>query len=223
MKHIEKQNEPEALTAFKMKATENWQPTYSGLSKDTKRVIVKALMKEQGDLCCYCEGRITVEGSHIEHFRPQSDPDVDPIDYGNLLRSCQNETQKGEPLHCGKLKDNWFDSNLLVSPLQPDCEKRFAFTGNGIIKPVVEQDKAASETIKRLGLDIRKLKDLRSKAIEPFLDEDLTSEEIHKFVSGYLIKDASGKFGEFYTTIRYLFEDFLTHDQQNHPRPKQAL
>ena len=59
-----------------------------------------------------------------------------------------------------------------------------------------------------LGLDIPKLNALRATAIEPFLDDDLTTEEMQKFVSGYLIKDTSGQFGEFWTTIRHLFAHY---------------
>lgn len=93
-----------------------------------------ALMAEQGYICCYCERRLTNDDSHIEHFRPQSDPTVDPLDFGNLLCSCQNQLKKGEPRHCGNLKGEWFDRDLLVSPLIPGCEDRFAFTGDGEIK-----------------------------------------------------------------------------------------
>lgn len=75
-------------------------------------------------------------------------------------------------------------------------------------KSLVDNDLASSETIKKLGLDIPKLNALRAKAIEPFLDEGLSPQEMRAFVSGYLNKDASGRFGQFWTTIRYLFGGF---------------
>lgn len=208
MKHILKQDEPQAFTDWKALANENWQPTYNYLSGETKSAVKYALMAEQGNICCYCERRLTDEDSHIEHFRPQSDPAVDPLDFGNLLCSCQNQLKKGEPRHCGNLKDEWFDPNLLVSPIDPDCENRFAFTGDGVIKPAAADDQTVVETIKKLGLDIPKLNAQRAKAIEPFLDESISNQEIQAFVSGYLNKDASGQFGEFWTTINYLFEGY---------------
>lgn len=209
MKHIVKQREPEAFTDWRALANENWQPTYGDLVGEPKKAVKKALMAEQGYICCYCERRLNDDDSHIEHFRPQSDQAVDPLDFGNLLCSCQNQIKKGEPRHCGNLKDDWFDPVLLVSPLEPGCENRFAFTGDGAIKPAVEHDRALSETITRLGLDIPKLNELRAKAIEPFLDIDLSIEEMQIFVSGYLTRDASGRFGEFWTTIRHLFGGFV--------------
>lgn len=205
MKHITKQGEPRAFADWKALANENWQPVYDDLAGEPKNAVKKALMAEQGYICCYCERRLTNDDSHIEHFRPQSDPTVDPLDFGNLLCSCQNQLMKGEPRHCGNLKGEWFDRDLLVSPLIPGCEDRFSFTGDGVIKPATDDDQAASETITKLGLNIQKLNALRAMAIEPFLDDNLSSEEMRDFVTGYLNKDVSGRFGEFWTTIRYLF------------------
>lgn len=209
MKYIEKQHEPEAFANWKTLANDDWQPTYDGLSGETKKVVKSALMAEQGHICCYCERRLTNEDSHIEHFRPRSDPAVDPLDFGNLLCSCHNQIKKGEPRHCGNLKEDWFDRCLIVSPLDPDCENRFAFTGDGEIKSLADNDLAASKTIKKLGLDIPKLNALRAKAIEPFLDDLLSHQEMQAFVTGYLDRDEAGRFGEFWTTIRYLFGGYI--------------
>lgn len=162
-------------------------------------------MKEQGYICCYCERRLTDDDSHIEHFKPQSNPDVDGLDYTNMFCSCQNQLKPGEPRHCGNLKENWFDVNLLISPLDHGCEGRFIYTGDGKIKPSTESDVAAAKTIEKLGLSIPKLNDMRRNAIKPFLDENLDELEFSLFVNGYLIKNSEEKFGEFWTTINYIF------------------
>ncbi len=210
MKHIIKCSEPQAFADWKALANEDWQPSYDDLSGYSKKAVKDGLMEEQGYLCCYCERRLTPEDSHIEHLRPQSDSTVDPLDFANMLCSCQNQLNKGDPRHCGNLKGDWFDTLLLVSPLDSDCENRFSFTGNGAIKPLLPTETAATETIKRLGLNIPKLNALRASAIEPFLEETLNEEELRQFVSGYLEKDASGRHGEFWTTIRYLFGDYVS-------------
>lgn len=207
MKHVLKGNEPLAFSDWKARGNEDWQPTYDDLSGQTKKAVKQALMHEQGYLCCYCERRIDDDDSHIEHFRPQSLEDVDPLDFDNLLCSCQNQLQKGVPRHCGHLKGDWFDPVLLVSPFDPGCESRFAFKGSGAIKPKDDSDSAADETIKRLGLDLPKLNAMRASAIEPFLDETLTLDDLQEFVMGYLQRDSRGRMGEFWTTILYLFEE----------------
>ena len=205
MKHIKKGKEPREFTRWKALAGEDWHPSYGDLRGSEKQVVKAALMREQGFLCCYCERRLTDADSHIEHFKPQSGLGVDTLDFTNMLCSCQNELKPGEPLHCGKLKGNWYDENLLVSPLEPRCEQRFAFLANGEIRAASNEDGGASETIDRLGLGKPKLNALRRSAIAPFLDERLPVEDISRFVDGYLQPDSNGTFAEFFTTIRYLF------------------
>lgn len=205
MKYIIKQDEPEAFRAWKAQANADWQPTYDELRGEEKKSVKDSLMAEQGFLCCYCERRLTDDDSHIEHFRPQNDPHCDPLDYGNLLCSCQNKIAKGDPRHCGNLKDGWFDELSLVSPLTEECEDRFAYSGDGEIRPSDSADEPARITIEKVGLGIRKLCDLRKKAIDPFVDLELTEPEFRQFVVEYLQKNHEGMFGEFSTTIRHLF------------------
>ena len=205
MKYIEKQVEPILFTEWKALANDDWQPTYDDLSGNEKKAVKYALMAEQGFICCYCERQLIDNDSHIEHFKPQSDPSVDPLDYSNLLCSCQDQLEKGEPRHCGNLKEDWFDNELLISPLEAICKNRFNYTGLGDIEPVSTDDKAAIETIKRLGLDIPKLNDQRAKAIEPFLDNNLSDNDFRQFVHGYLSGNENGQYGEFFTTIQTLF------------------
>lgn len=209
MKHIIKKQEPQKLSDWKAKANPDWKPTYDDLRGEQKEAVVSSLMEEQGKICCYCERRLAVDDSHIEHFRPQSDPVVDPLDYSNMLRSCQDHLESGEPRHCGNLKGDWFDVQLLVSPLDPSYEGRFTYTGDGKIRPADESDETARITIEKLGLNIPKLNDFRNKAIEPFLDGDLELQELSQFVTGYLKKDQDGNLGEFWTTIDSLFGSFV--------------
>lgn len=205
MKCIVKNAEPVEFTEWKSLENSEWQPMYADLPGEIKESIRASLMAEQGYICCYCEIRLTERTSHIEHFAPRSRFPQESLDYQNLLCSCQRELDRGEPRHCGSLKGDWYDSRLLVSPLDQGCETRFAYTGDGRIIPADSHDQAAAATILRLGLDIPKLRDLRAKIIEPFLDDSLTDEDFRRFVFGYLEVDAEGKFGEFWTTIHHLF------------------
>lgn len=205
MKHIGKGAEPQIFTEWKELANDDWQPTYDDLCGKTKESVKNALMDEQGCICCYCECRLTDKDSHIEHLRPQSAPTVDPLDFNNMLCSCQNQFKKGVPRHCGNLKGDWFDDNLLVSPIDPDCETYFAYSADGEIRSVDPNNEAAKTTIMKLGLDIDKLCDLRKNAIAPFLDESLSDKDFFNFVTGFLQRNVSGCFPEFFTTIQYIF------------------
>jgi len=205
MKHIVKDRNTPLFDKWKASDNEDWQPTYEDLRGTEKKEVKDSLMKEQGYICCYCERRLTGEDSHIEHFKPQSEGNVDSLDYTNMLCSCQNQLDKGIPKHCGHSKANWFDEDFLISPLDHDCEGRLAYTADGQIHPANKSDDAATMTIEKLKLNIEILKDFRKKAIEPFLYEGLDGEDFLKFVNGYLKKNSSGMFGEFWTTINYIF------------------
>ncbi|MDF9904984.1 UNVERIFIED_ORG: uncharacterized protein (TIGR02646 family) [Pseudomonas reinekei] len=204
MKFIVKGPEPGIFAAWKALENPDWTPTYDDLRGIEKQAVKTALMQEQGYLCCYCERQLSDDDSHIEHCKPQHLADVDPLDYANLLCSCQNRLDKGVPRHCGNLKGDWFDEHLLVSPIAPDSETRFSYTADGRIHPK-PRDAAAKATIDHLGLDIPKLVSMRSAAIDPFLDDDLSDDELIRFVEGYLLKDVEGRFAPFWTTIRGLF------------------
>lgn len=205
MKPIQKGAEPKIFQDWKAQANSDWTPTYEDLRGKEKAAVKTALMVEQGYLCCYCERKIDDPDSHIEHFQPQHLDTVDPLDFDNMLCSCQKERAAGEPLHCGAIKANWFDPDLLVSPLDPDCATRFRFTLDGRIKPHQTPDLAAETTISKLGLDLPKLNALRAGAIAPFMEADLTAPELEQFVQGYLQPSETGEFSPFWTTIEQLF------------------
>ncbi len=208
MKYVIKQQEPLSLSNLK---TTYPDITYKKLGADypeIKSEVKRTLIQEQGYICCYCECRINTNDSHIEHFRPQSDPSVDPLDFSNLICSCLKDKVAGDPLHCGHLKNNWFDSILLISPLDASCETKFRYKSDGSISPADPDDQSAKETIDRLGLDIPKLRAMRKQAIAQFTDIEnpFKPSELQEFVTKYLQQDSQGKFSQFWTIIKYLYE-----------------
>jgi uncharacterized protein (TIGR02646 family) len=211
MKHIIKGAEPEEFTNWKNQANENWTPTFENLSGTEKRAVFEALQKEQGYICCYCECELKDDHFHIEHHKPQHPKDIqekiDPLDYSNMLCSCQRNIKKGVLRHCGNSKDQWFDETQFISPLNPDCEKKFKFTLDGHIEPANSKDSAATMTLEKLNLKNDKLNSWRNAAIDPFLEESLSEKELEDYVKGYLVEKESngGKYNEFFTTIKYLF------------------
>ncbi|RKZ73335.1 MAG: TIGR02646 family protein [Gammaproteobacteria bacterium] len=195
MKSIKKGNEPKELMEWKQKGFTKFK---SLRRSKVKSEVKNALMEEQGYICCYCEQELIATDSHIEHFLPQDSYPEKALDFSNMLCSCQDQIKKGEPRHCGNLKGN---NEISISPLDEDCESFFKYTYDGYIEPV---DENARITIEKLGLDITKLNALRRDAIEPFIDDSLTEDELMEFVSAYL-KKVDGKYQLFYTTIKFLF------------------
>jgi len=207
MKHITKQTEPQAFIDWKATGDKTFLKLHQTA---LKQELKDALIEEQGAICCYCESRVALHNSHIEHLKPQSSFPNDQLDYSNLLCSCQKQLSKGEDRHCGNSKEGWYNPSLLVSPLDTDCEERFTYTQRGKIKPASKTDAAAKKTISHLKLNIPKLNASRQKAVEPFLDEGLSPTELKRLVSAYLQTDPKGHFSEFHTTIRQLFDEYLS-------------
>ncbi len=216
MKYIKKGEEPESFKTWKAVArtTPNWG--YSYLQNPEKRELHDALLREQGYICCYCGMRITTESSHIEHLKPQSTPDPDlSVEYTNLLASCQREREPRKPIHCGVAKDNWYDENLMVSPLKPNCSDFFIYTDDGQIldTDIPEKKAAATATIDRLCLNIPKLTAMREEVIKNLLADididELTDEEKQKLVQGFEQPDANGQYEEFCGAIAYILNQYF--------------
>ena len=198
MKRITKACEPKKFSAWKKADRMAHRPRWRRVPTSIKEIIHEALLREQGFICCYCEASVVTSTSHVEHFRPKKKFHASKLDYNNLHCSCQRELSRGEPRHCGVGKGSWFDAGLLVSPLARDCEERFTFTANGQILPRLDDDAGAKETIRRLHLDLPKLRRLREAAVDGLYD--LSKSEIGRLLAG----SADGRFLAFHSTIKHV-------------------
>ncbi|MCD4817788.1 MAG: TIGR02646 family protein [Candidatus Cloacimonetes bacterium] len=217
MKYIVKNNEPQSLIDWKkndkmfQRGKPDWKRFKHSKNKKIQDELIESLKKEQGYICCYCERELIVGNCHIEHLKPKATnkyPELQ-LEYNNLLCSCQLEIDKGEPRHCGNSKGSWYDDDLLISPLDADCEIKFKYFGDGNIDHI---NKASEQTIIHLQLGIDKLIALRKGVIDTFIfvdpvtkNELLNDEDRKEYTKQYL-QIVNGKVNEFYTTIKYLFE-----------------
>lgn len=197
MKRISKVPEPVVFSDWKASDRMAHRPNWNRVPGEVRRALRASLIAEQGYICCYCEGLISEDDSHIEHFRPISKNEYRDLrlDYANLHCSCQRELEPGEPRHCGYRKGSWFDEDLLISPLAPDCEGRFRYTANGDIFPRRHSDNAATTTIEKLGLCLDKLRALRAAAVDALYD--LPGTQVRRL----LASKTDGRFVAFHTTI----------------------
>ncbi|MCY4384696.1 MAG: TIGR02646 family protein [Nitrospinae bacterium] len=195
MKQILKGVEPDAFSTWKDEDTMSHRPRWNRVPAEIRKFIHQALIQEQGFICCYCESMVMLENSHVEHFRPKENYQDRQLEYENLLCSCQRELAVGEPRHCGYKKGSWFDENLLISPLDANCEQKFLFTGGGEVFPRSEGERAAEATIQKLGLNLPKLQALRSAAIDALYD--LPREEIIRLLE----KTSEGRYPNYCSAI----------------------
>lgn len=79
-----------------------------------------------------------------------------------MLASCQGYHDREE--NCGHSKDNAFNEELFVSPLEENCESLFEFSDRGKIK-AVDGNERAGYTIELLNLDTEQLNAARTEAM----------------------------------------------------------
>ncbi|MEO0686206.1 MAG: retron system putative HNH endonuclease, partial [Cyanobacteria bacterium J06649_11] len=205
MKHIEKGPEPQSLTSYNKKVSANTK--WKSFNRKVKNDVYDTILHEQGYICCYCGIRISRKKCHIEHYRPKSKYTHLTFAYSNLISSCQGEDEKRptKPVHCGHKKGGWFDEELMISPLDPNCSSYFRYTGAGEILPSEnsERQEAAETTIKMLALDINKLKKMRRKAVDGVIQatQGLSKKEIKQLAEAWLDRDSSGRYEPFWATI----------------------
>jgi uncharacterized protein (TIGR02646 family) len=236
---VSKGREPPWLEQWKEQWKEQWQeqfnkeqlkkearferkPVYSNLGTRERLRLKSNLMEDQGWVCCYCGRRITLQDSHIEHFRPQSRYAQLTLEYENLYASCIRETEAGTPLHCGHAKKDHFDEDLCISPEDEGCETYFVFTLNGDVIPADKNDKRADYMIRLLKLDDGSLRLQRREALgavfTPEFLETATEEELERLRNVYGLRDGQGMRDSFgHVFVRYI-DQLLVPREDQYPR-----
>ena len=222
MKRIYKNDEPQEILQWKSKfKNKNGRvPRYSDLNEvenlPHKIFLKNSLISEQGHICCYCCKPIDTKNSHIEHIRPKERNEYRAIslEYENLLASCQGYHDREE--NCGHSKDNAFNEELFVSPLEENCESLFEFSNRGKIK-AVDGNERAGYTIERLNLDTEQLNAARTEAmwVSGAMDE-LTEDECRRLLDKFQSVDERGRYAGFSDAIVYQLKKqlaYLTRDK----------
>lgn len=217
MKRIYKKDEPQEMLQWKrkFKNKNGRMPRYSDLNEvenlPHKISLKNSLISEQGHICCYCCKPIKTYNSHIEHIRSKERDEYRAIslEYENLLASCQGYHDREE--NCGHSKDNAFNEELFVSPLEENCESLFEFNDRGKIKAADGNERAAY-TIEILNLDTEQLNAARTEAmwVSGAMDE-LTEDECQKLLDKFESVDEKGRYAGFSDAIVYQLKKQLAY------------
>ena len=214
MKFIVKGQEPTTFRDWKAEANENWTPCYDNLQAPQKPILHQSLLQEQGFICCYCNNRIEVQDSHIEHLVPQSQNiQGSDVDYNNMLASCGRSGASVYQGHsertCGEHKG---ESTIPITPEQHDCELKFSYGSNGSISSATPNDNDAQQTIRILNLDCDKLNRNRKDAIDGIIFVDRQTGELISDAERIIIlqrildQDIEGRFIANCITIKQVLE-----------------
>ena len=196
---------------------ENWKRTnrqreFSALRGRPKTDLRNSLISEQKGLCCYCCARISGENSHIEHIKPKGDRNWRNLrfSYKNLLASCDGFDEYG--FTCGHNKDEWYNEELFVSPLEEDCESYFTYSLDGRILGASYDDKKACETISRLYINSYELITARKAVIDSILEDQSIQMNLEAELEWYKTPDDNGQLEPFYNVIMFTLEYLLSQD-----------
>jgi uncharacterized protein (TIGR02646 family) len=168
MRSISPRPEPATFTNWRAASQTDINYSYGLIPGELRAAIKDALIAEQRGLCAYTGIGIDASHAHIEHLLPQAhcQRGNQDVEYRNMVACYPGPGNAYVPF--GALwKADWpslAERHLFVSPRSADCEARFIFSIRGRIS-VSENDVAAKETVKRLGLDSKRLGDLREEAI----------------------------------------------------------
>ena len=201
------------------------------LPTEIKEEIKESLLNEQGYLCCYTGKKIDKSESHIEHLKPQKisrqNNDQDDVNYQNMLAAFPRDftekdrgTGKRFVTECpygAQKRASWYDEQLFVTPLQPDCEQRFKFDLKGNIFPTNPKDEAAEKTIEELGLKHEYLVADRETAIFEFLfTEELSKKQVENLHEKIMERNNRGQFRAFCLVLKQACELYLKKLERKH-------
>lgn len=120
MKFVKKSNTPQFFINDTI-GLANWSEYYGSKKRKLKEYILE---NEQYYLCIYCEMKVVIEQTHIEHLKPKGIPLYKHLiyDYNNLGISCNGicHNIKGDdnPSSCGHVKKSKFDNDLFLNPTE---------------------------------------------------------------------------------------------------------
>lgn len=211
---IKKSSAPDKLVAY---LQQPHSPDFNALDSDVKDAIRESLILEQCYLCAYCNSRISIESTRIEHFVPQSDPvhgtDL-ALDYSNMLLSCDTSNLE-EAKTCDDFKGNKL---LPISPLKKSDMETISYSKDGTIRSSnPEYDKALNKV---LNLNTPQLKRNRKAAWEEAVNllsrrcnrGAWDASKIRKYLERTTTPDQEGRLPEYCGIIRYFLSQRLNRD-----------
>lgn len=165
---VNKTEEPQFFRDYKKR---NTPKSWKDFSYDIKRQLKEYMLEneyeyknEEGSYCPYCELKINLENSQIEHIYPKDKFPEKLMEYSNYLVACIS------PVTCGQNKGNSWE-NYFINPTIEDPEKYLEYNlSSGEIIPKEKDEskleyKKAKLTIDLLNLNQKKLRDIRKKII----------------------------------------------------------
>jgi uncharacterized protein (TIGR02646 family) len=170
MKYIQKNSAPQFFLD-NIVGISKWEE-YPASKKPLKKYILK---NEQNYLCAYCESKIELENSHIEHIKPKARDKFPHLvfDYNNIVVSCNGNchTEDEDTHTCGHIKDNEYNNSKFLNPVELENIRdyfKYDIDEGKIISSEKDQNKS-EYMITTLHLNEGGLPEARKKALKIFI------------------------------------------------------
>lgn len=169
-------------------------------SDETKKNRIKLkeyiLTNEQKFLCVYCECKVNLELSHIEHLKPKEIYSDLTFDYNNLVVSCNGQCLREPSIdmknhRCGHKKNNKFDEDKFLNPIElEDIDQYFNYDFDDY--KIISSDKNKNKSSYMIDLlqlnegniTLRRQKTLESfnKYMKKFQDKEIRKAKIKEAI-----------------------------------------
>lgn len=207
MRTIHKDHEPRSLWLHRRGGG-----TYSDYAQiDEARA---ALLAEQGHLCAYCMGRISLRRTQVEHWDSQSEHGERALDWDNLLGVCPGGNGvRGAVRHCDGSRGNQV---LKVNPADREqrCERFVHYRPSGEIYSNDEEIQA--DLHEKLNLNLDALQKARKAVFDSALSRMLrgergywSRERVAEEIQRWQRRDGEGKLPEYCQVAIYVLEKKL--------------
>jgi uncharacterized protein (TIGR02646 family) len=170
MKYIQKNSAPQFFLDNIVRISK-WED-YPVSKKPLKEYILK---NEQNYLCAYCESKIELKNSHIEHIKPKARDKFPHLvfDYNNIVVSCNGNchTEDEDTHTCGHIKDNEYNDSKFLNPVELENIRdyfKYDIDEGKIISSEKDQNKS-EYMITTLHLNEGGLPEARKKALKIFI------------------------------------------------------
>ena len=230
-------NAPVGLRQYLAEAPQNpsWQ-NFRDQAGNSYNQLRDALARLQHGLCGYCEQRIPVDDTQIEHVIPRSadtNGNHHELDHTNMIACCkggtavntygpktiQHDNDRVGDESCGQAKGNTQDELLLDPRNLPILRSLFRVRPNGKIEANPEacyatgiSEASVNRTIAILGLDVGRLRSARSKKwadINEAYKDFLHDETVMRLAAkAELFPNNGGTLPKFFTTTRSYFQHY---------------
>ncbi len=165
----------------------------------------KKLLLDQGYICCYCNCRIELKNSSVEHLVTIESNKSLVAEYENLLIACNGGRDEryahgdSYPLYCDASRSK---QDLDFTPLDIDCWSSFQYSiTNG---KITGENQNGINLIRTLNLDCTILRNNRLNAFELLFDDDhqlLELDDLEKIWDSCWKKDSNGKYEPYFYPI----------------------